>query len=224
MFNLKPLRISMQYFAEDGSSGDGNTNTQQNSQQTGNQNQSNQQSGQTFSQADLNRIGAQEKDSGKKAILTAMGYNGLEDLDTAKKDFDAFKQWQESQKTDTQKAQDGLAAEQKSRQAAEKRAELAERKLALLSQGCRNDVLEDVMALALIRVNDKTDFDSAVKAVKSTHPSFFEAAQQQQNQDNGTGGSHASHRQNSTGNNSLGARLAQQKLKSTNSKNPYFKK
>lgn len=218
------IRISMQYFAEGdaGSQGDNQQNNQQNNNgnsTAGNQNQQDQNnSGATFSQADLNRIGAQEKANGKKSMLKELGF---EDEKSAKEAMTKFKEWQASQKSEAEKIQEKINAADTAKTAAEARAKAAESKLDIIKAGGNATFVDDIMALVSIRVNDSTDFKTALEAVKKDHPSFF--TEGSGSGDSGTGGS--LNRQNNNKNNQttgIGERLAKDRLKNTPAKNPYF--
>lgn len=222
------LRISMQYFAEGdaGSQSQGsNSGTDSNNQQqntgnstAGDQNQQNQNnSGATFSQADLNRIGAQEKANGKKSILKELGFA---DEKTAKEAITKYNEWLASQKTEAEKTQEKLTQAANAQTAAEARAALAENKVEIVKAGGLAASVDDIMAMVSVRVNDKTDFSAALEEVKKAYPSFFTA--NGGSGDTGTGGS--LNRQNNNKSNSsqgIGARLAQSRAK-TPDKNPYF--
>lgn len=225
------IRIPMQFFAEEGSGsssqqnnngGDSNQNNQQQNNNgnssTGNQNQQQNNSGATFSQADLNRIGAQEKANGKKSVLKEWGF---EDEKSAKEALTKFKEWQASQKTEAEKIQEKITTADNAKNAAEARALAAENKLEIIKAGGNATFVDDIMALVSVRVNDSTDFKAALEAVKKDHPSFFAAGSN--SGDSGTGGS--LNRQNNNKNNpvqGIGERLAQNRLKNTPAKNPYF--
>lgn len=221
------FRISMQFFAEGdaGSQGNDAQNNQQNNQQNtngnsaaGDQNQQNQNnSGATFSQDDLNRVGAKEKANGRKSILKELGFD---DEKSAKDAMTKFKEWQASQQSEAEKIQNKINQAESSKTAAEQRAQAAESKLEIIKAGGNAKFVDDIMALVNIRVNDSTDFDKALESVKKDHPSFFGA---ENSGDSGTGGS--LNRQNNNRNNQtqgIGERLAKDRLKNTPAKNPYF--
>lgn len=223
----KFLRIPMQFFAEgDADSQGGNSqNNQQDTQQNngnqnaGDQNQQNQNnSGATFSQDDLNRVGAKEKANGRKSMLKELGFD---DEKSAKDAMTKFKEWQASQKSEAEKIQDKINAADSAKSAAEQRAQAAESKLEIIKAGGNAQFVDDIMALISIRVNDSTDFKTALEAVKKEHPSFFSAGSN--SGDSGTGGS--LNRQNNNRSNQtqgIGERLAKSRLKNTPAKNPYF--
>lgn len=212
----KMLRIPMQFFAEPtGTEGDTGSQGAEGTN-PGDQNQS-QNSGATFSQADLNRIGAQEKANGKKSILKELGF---EDEKSAKEAITKYNEWIASQKTEAEKQQEKLNAATSAQTAAEARAVLAENKLEILKAGGNAASVDDIMAMVSVRVNDKTDFKAALEDVKKAYPNFFGSSG---NSDTGTGGSLNRQKQGS-GNapEGIGERLAKSKIKNNSTKNPYF--
>lgn len=212
----KMLRIPMQFFAEPTGT-EGDAGSQQNTDGTnpGNQNQS-QNSGATFSQADLNRIGAQEKANGKKSILKELGF---EDEKSAKEAMTKYNEWLSSQKTEAEKTQEKLNAATSAQTAAEARAVLAENKLEIMKAGGVAASVDDIMAMISVRVNDKTDFKAALEDVKKAYPNLFGASG---NSDTGTGGSLNRQKNNSGNPESIGERLAKSRIKTNTTKNPYF--
>lgn len=212
----KMLRIPMQFFAEPtGTEGDAGTQQATDGTNTGDQNQS-QNSGATFSQADLNRIGAQEKANGKKSILKELGF---EDEKSAKEAITKYNEWMASQKTEAEKQQEKLNAATSAQTAAEARAILAENKLEIMKAGGNAASVDDIMAMISVRVNDKTDFKAALEAVKKAYPNFFGSSG---NSDTGTGGSLNRQKQGSGSSEGIGERLAKGKIKNNSTKNPYF--
>ena len=215
----KMLKIPMQFFAEPTGTTEGDAGSQQTSDgtNTGDQNQS-QNSGATFSQADLNRIGAQEKANGKKSILKELGF---EDEKSAKEAITKYNEWMASQKTEAEKQQEKLTAATNAQTAAEARAILAENKLEIMKAGGNAASVDDIMAMISVRVNDKTDFKTALEAVKKAYPNFFGFSGNPS--DTGTGGSLNRQKQGSGSNTEgIGERLAKSKIKNNSTKNPYF--
>lgn len=233
MAEFKGIRISMQYFAEGDEGNNQNSNTPSGSEgdnsgegnsTSGNQNQQNSggnpgnnNSSNTFTQADLNRIGAQEKANGKKAILKELGFT---DEASAKDAMKQFKAWQDSQKTEEQKTAEKIQNATNAQNLAEQRADKAEKKLEIIKAKGNPDCIDDIMVLVSARINDTTDFNAALKAVQTAYPNFFDQSSGN-NPDNGTGGGLNHQRQQSGNSGGIGARLAQNRAKST-SKNPYF--
>lgn len=212
------------FFAPDGAgAGDSSSTSQQGSdtsstdQNAGDQTQQqSQNSGATFSQEDLNRVGAREKANGKKSILKELGFN---DEKSAKEAMTKYNEWLASQKTEAEKTQEKLTAAANAQTAAEARATLAENKVEIMKAGGKASSVDDIMAMISVRVDDKTDFTTALETVKKAYPSFFTA---DGSGDTGTGGG-LNRQNNNKGNTAqgIGARLAQNRAKSTG-KNPYF--
>ena len=206
--------FSKRFFEADGAgagSGSGDSGTNQNSN-------NNSDIDQTFTQADLNRVGAQEKAAGKKSILKELGF---EDEKSAKDAITKYNEWKASQQTEAEKTQEKLNAATNAQSAAEARALLAENKLEIMKAGGVAASVDDIMAMISVRVNDKTDFKAALEDVKKAYPNFFGTSDS--NSDNGTGG--GLNRQNNNKGKpaeDIGTRLAKNRLKNNTTKNPYF--
>lgn len=105
-----------------------------------------------------------------------------EELDTllndAKKDLPSeeeltkFKEWQESQKTESQKQNEKLQTEIKAREDAEERASKLEAKVECLSKGVSSESVDDVITLAKTMVTDTLTIDKAIDKVLEKYPSF----------------------------------------------------
>lgn len=169
----------------------------------------------TFTQEEVNRMLANEKRQGRQAALKALGLDP-NDKDAEKK----AKAILDTQKTQAEKDAEALTTEKNARAEAEAKALAAERKLAVLTTGCKAEFVEEVFALASAKVNDSTDFEAALKAVKEKCPAFFEG---DGGGDPGTGGGQG-HRRQKQGEKpgARGAALAQSVISSNPTKNPYF--
>lgn len=167
----------------------------------------------TFTQEEVNRMLANEKRQGRQAALKALGLDP-NDKDAEKK----AKAILDTQKTQAERDAEALTTEKNARAEAEAKALAAERKLAVLTTGCKAEFVEEVFALASAKVNDSTDFEAALKAVKEKCPAFFD-----DDNDPGTGGGQG-HRRQKQGEKpgSRGAALAQSVISSNPTKNPYF--
>ena len=215
--------IGLQFFAEGGDgAGAGNDGGQAEGAQgaggaggsgTGAEGQ---QAAKTFTQEEVSRMLANEKRQGRQAALKALGLDP-NDKDAEKK----AKAILDEQKTQAERDAEAIKAEQDARSEAERKAEEAERKLAAIEAGCKREFIDEVTALAAVRVNDSTDFEAALKAVKEKCPSFFEGSD-----DTGGTGSGQGHRRGRTDSKpgSLGSRLAQGVTSSRPKENPYFNK
>lgn len=82
-----------------------------------------------------------------------------------KEELEAFKQWQESQKTEEEKKNEALTNAEKARVAAEERALLAETKVTCLSKGVASTSVDDVVILAKAMLNDDLTMEQAIDKV-----------------------------------------------------------
>lgn len=211
-----------------------NTDAQQNQQGTDNQNQQNQSNGgdngdqnqqqnsgaKTFTQEDVNAIGAREKNQGKSAILKMFG---CADEKTAKAEAEEFKKWKESQKTDEQKRNDAEQQLKDSAAESEKRAVAAENKLTALSAGVTTESLDDALAIALLKVTDDKPLDKVFAEMKKEprYSGFFGTG----SSNNGGTGSSADHNKGQGGDKgNIGERLAQSRVASASAKSNFFTK
>ena len=223
----------------DGQNMDNNQNTdaQQNQQGTDNQNQQNQSNGgnngdqnqqqqqqnsgtKTFTQEDVNAIGAREKNQGKSAILKMFG---CADEKTAKAEAEEFKKWKESQKTDEQKRNEAEQQLKDSAAESEKRAVAAENKLTALAAGVTTESLDDALAIALLKVTEDKPLDKVFAEMKKEprYLGFFGAG----SSNNGGTGSSADHTKGQGGNKgNIGERLAQGRVASAPAKSNFFTK
>lgn len=99
----------------------------------------------------------------------------------SKEELEAFKQWQESQKTEEEKKNEALTNAEKARVAAEERALLAETKVTCLSKGVASTSVDDVVILAKSMVNDDLTMEQAIDKVLEKYPSFKGQQEQEQN-------------------------------------------
>lgn len=168
MEETRKLGYNLQFFADEtsgsssaeGSNDDSNGNNEDQTQGNGDQSQSKDESGQkTFTQAELSAVAATEKKQGKQSILNMFG---VKDEKTAKQQAEEFKKWQESQKTLETKLKD----QESSLNEATIRAQNAENKLALITAGVTPESIDDVLAIALLKVSDDKDLNTVLEDMK----------------------------------------------------------
>lgn len=203
--------------AGDGGSGDAGANGTGANSSTGDG--SGQEGNKTFTQEDINRIAAKEKAEGRRALLKELGIEDTEDSRNAIKNYLAQ---QESQKSDLQKANERASKAEKAKVDAEANALAIQRKYDALAVGAKADTIDDLMALASIKVNDKTDFKSALEQVKKAYPVFFNEPSQTGTV--GTGRSTNPARNTNGHQMSMGERLAKSRMGDTQAESPFFKK
>lgn len=101
----------------------------------------------------------------KASFLKELGATNLDDV---KNSLKAFKDWQESQKSDTEKLQGQAAELQKQLDASNAQNALANAKIAALGKGVRPDAVDDVIKM----VNGAKDIGKAVDEVLKKYPVF----------------------------------------------------
>lgn len=126
----------------------------------------------TFTQAEVNKMMTREKREGKKSILSSLGFKTEED---AKKAVSLLNALMDSQKTDADKANDKAKGAEAEKDDAVKRAEAAENKLACVMAGVNKDSVEDVLAIALLKVTEDKNLDKVLEEMKKEkrYGSFF---------------------------------------------------
>lgn len=217
-YKSKLRGIGLQFFADEPSEDNtttkpDNNTTNTNTTDTGTQNQT--PPPKTFTQDEVNRMMSSEKKQGRQAVLKALGLDP-NDKDAEKK----AKAILDAQKTDSEKAAEALKTAQTAQSEAEQRAIAAERKVQVLEYGCKREFIEEVTALAAVKVTDTVTFEEAVKAVKGKCATFFE--EEEPDQGTGSGAGHK-RKNNDTKPGSLGERLAKSVVSGNTQKNPYFK-
>ena len=120
------------------------------------------QAAKTFTQAEVNEIIKQRLERQAKG-------------QPSKEEMDAFRKWQDSQKTAEQLSAEKISAAENGKAEAERRAQAAEAKCLAFSKGVSNEAVEDVIALAMNKVDDNTPIDKAIEAVIAKYPSFCSA-------------------------------------------------
>ena len=120
----------------------------------------------TFTQAEVDTIVKQRLERAAKGQPT-------------KEEMEAFKKWQDSQKTAEQLSAEKISAAESGKAEAEKRAAAAEAKCCAYSKGVRAEAVDDVIALAMAKVNDDTPIEKAIDAVIAKYPSFCSAKSEQ---------------------------------------------
>lgn len=121
----------------------------------------------TFTQKELDAIVKQRLERAAKGQPT-------------KEEMEAFKKWQDSQKTAEQLSAEKISAAESAKSEAEKRAEAAEAKCCAYSRGVSKEAVDDVIALAMAKVSDNVSIEKAIDAVIAKYPSFCSAKSEPQ--------------------------------------------
>lgn len=94
-----------------------------------------------------------------------------------KEELAAFRKWQESQKSESEKQAAAISKANKAREEAETKAAAAELKFTALSKGVSAESLDDVIALAKTKVNDKITAEQAIDEIVKKYPSFARSSE-----------------------------------------------
>ncbi len=158
------IKISLQHFAEDTTTPTTTPTTTQPKTPPAVPPTTTTETDKTFTQADVNNIVSRESKSAVEKLLKEAGIAPEGDYKASLK---AFKDWQDSQKTELEKATGSLATLAAEKEAAETKAKALENKVAALAKGIPADKLEQYTKLAEAYRGDKTDFSAALdKALK----------------------------------------------------------
>lgn len=154
MENNKIYPLNIQQFAE----GEG--------EPAPNEKQENQ-TAKTFTQEDVNAIVSRESKAAVEKLLKEVGIAPEGDYKSVLK---AFREWQDSQKTELEKTTGALTAAEKAKAEAEAKANALEKQLTALSKGIPQDKVEKYAKLAEAYMNEKTDFATALDLALKDFP------------------------------------------------------
>lgn len=175
----------------------------------------------TFTQAEVNKMMSREKKQGRFALLKELGFKNVDD---AKNFYNKYKSQEDANKTDEQKQNEVNS------QNAELQNKLAtaQAQVAAMKFGAKSEYVDDVITLALAKLNDENDdLNEIFGEIKTKHSYMFISKDEDEKGNagkKGTGGSPSV--KNSSGGEkekSLGARLAAAKKNNT-IKSHYFTK
>lgn len=139
-----------------GSGGEGNSEGDEGDQEDG---EGKGEEPKTFTQEELDKIVKERVARAKKD-------------QPSKEELEAFKQWQESQKTEEEKRNEALTKAEKERDAAEERALAAETKVTCLSKGVNPESVDDVVTLAKVMVTEEVTIEQAIDKLLEKYPTF----------------------------------------------------
>ncbi|KPJ22128.1 hypothetical protein AKK44_06190 [Streptococcus phocae] len=123
----------------------------------------------TFTQDDLTRVGTKEHSKGYNKAIKELGFD---DANSAQEALKAYRNWQESQKSEAEKQLEVLAAKDKELEEVLASNKALNAKLAAVSLGVNADSIDDVIALSERLVDDDTSIENAIKKVLDKYPHF----------------------------------------------------
>lgn len=131
--------------------------------------ENNQQEDKAFTQDDLNRVGTKEHSKGYNKAVKDLGFD---DVESAKDALKAFQEWQESQRSESEKQTEILNAKDKELEEARANNKALNAKLAAMSLGVNAESIDDVIALSERLVTDETSMEDVIKTVLGKYPHF----------------------------------------------------
>lgn len=171
----------------------------------------------TFTQEDVNRMMAAEKEQGRRSILKELG---VEDIGSAKESLQKYQEYLNSQKTELEQAQANQAKLQSDYAAAIAKANHAENCLAAMKLGANTESIDDLVALAVTKVSDTKNFETVLSEMKSNsvYSGFFKTSV-----GTGSGGIQGHPAGEGETTTSLAKSLAEKQLAQKTQKSSYFK-
>ena len=122
----------------------------------------------TFTQEQVSRMMAREKNQGRNAVYNELG---IDPKDT--KAIAQFKAFIESQKTEEQKAAEAESANKAKQAENERRVAVAEAKAEAMMMGVKSQYVEDAVTLVLARLSEDTDTKTLLGELKAKYPVWF---------------------------------------------------
>lgn len=122
-----------------------------------------------FKQEDVNNIVAKEVKSNQEKLFKDLG---IEDFESAKDGLAKFREWQDEQKTEKEKATERMNALEKENAEYKVKLSTLEAKNEALKQGVNGESVDDVILLAKNQVNEEVTIEQAIKNVLEKYPQF----------------------------------------------------
>lgn len=174
----------------------------------------------TFTQEEVTKMMAKEKRQGKRSALKELGIDP-KDKETLSKIKELISSKSNNESSSSDEKNNSEIKEY------EKRVKVAETKSAAMIQGAKSNFVEDIVVLALAKIDDYEDEDElkdAISEIKSKNPTWFSDGSNDENNetDNGTGSSVHTGNKSSKKSDSLGSRLAATRVKSNKSKSSFW--
>jgi hypothetical protein len=127
----------------------------------------------TFTQADVNKIGAREKLDGRNAALKELG---IDPKDSAT--VEELKKYLQSKKPESQVLAEQQIEQSNKIKEAEHRAFIAEVKAEMMQGGVQADCLDDAMALVVAKLaGDIGELPAVIENIKTKYPIWFAPAE-----------------------------------------------
>lgn len=169
------LPLNLQFFAEkdiDDNNASGAENQGDDGGDGGDDNTDDKPASKTFTQDEVNAMMTREKKEGRKSMLKQLGFKSESE---AKQAIALYTALVDSQKSEEQKKDEANKGLENAKTEAEKRAEAAEDKLACVIAGVSKDSIDDVLAIAKLKVTEEKNLDKVLAEMKneSRYQTFF---------------------------------------------------
>ncbi|PIC65342.1 hypothetical protein CSV79_01595 [Sporosarcina sp. P13] len=130
----------------------------------------------SFSQDDVNNLIARETKKQQEKMLKDLG---IEDFKGAKEGLAKLKEFQDAQKTESERQAEALKEFETKNGTLSSENETLKAQLSAMKAGVIAESIEDVVVLAKTMVNDETDMNAAIAKVVEKYPQFAKAAEQE---------------------------------------------
>lgn len=124
----------------------------------------------TFTQEQVSKMMAKEKNQGRNAVFNELGIDPNDG-----KMVELVKSLIASQKSEEQKAAEQQAQNAAKLAEAEAKAQQAECKAEAMVLGAKPEFVDDVIVLAMAKMSDDSDFKTIISEIKTKYPNFFGA-------------------------------------------------
>lgn len=215
------LPLNLQFFAEKDVDDDDakiSENQGDDDDDSGDSNVDDKPASKTFTQDEVNAMMTREKKEGRKSMLKQLGFKSEAE---AKQAIALYTALVDSQKSEEQKKDEANKGLESAKTEAEKRAEAAEDKLACVIAGVSKDSIDDVLAIAKLKVTEEKNLDKVLAEMKNEprYQTFF--GNDGSNDDTGNEpGNTKQNRDEKKG--SYGSELAKKSQHDTGKKKTYF--
>lgn len=175
-----PLKLDIQFFAEENTGEGGATNTETTKTETtetktdpagtgSKTTETKEEKETTFTQEQMSKVAAAEAKKARDKVLKDLG---IEDVTKGKEALKAYKESVDAQKTAAQLAVERAEALEKDKLAASNEVTTLKSQLAAMKADVKADSVEDVVVLASKYMDDETDIDAAIVKVLEKYPQF----------------------------------------------------
>lgn len=157
-----------------------NDESNESGKQSGKESAKSAKSGKMFTQEQVNKMMAREKNQGRNAAYREFG------IDPKNANIvNQFKAFIESQKTDDEKAAEKEAEDRAKQEENERRVMIAETKAEAMMMGVKTQYVEDAVTLVLAKISEDSDTKTLLGELKTKYPAWFGESEEKDKKDEG---------------------------------------